>query len=311
MSADPHVQTMLDRINAATADGPGPWEQTVDQARQAYALYCSLGGDGGDVAEIEDGACPGPAGPIPLRIYRPQPARDLPCLVYFHGGGNTIGSIETHDPVCRQLAREAGVTVVSVEYRLAPEHPFPAGLDDATAALAWVASHPAEVGADTARLAVGGDSAGGNLTAACTQWAKHNGGPPLRAQLLVYPSVDMAYEHPSIDENGKGLILTKETIFWFRHQYAGPDPDVTDPRLSPLRAADLSGLPPALVITAGLDPLRDEGRAYAARLAAAGVEVTDSLYEDQVHTFYGMGALYPRGSDAIAESAAFLRKHLG
>lgn len=310
VSSDPNVQALLERIAAATVGAPGPWQQTPDEVRQTYAGYCMLAGNGGAVAEVDDITCPGPAGSIPLRVYRPTTDRDRPCVVYFHGGGHTIGSIETHDPVCRQLAREADATVVSVGYRLAPEHPFPAPLDDATAALTWVATHPAEVGADTARLAVAGDSAGGNLSAVLAVWARDNGGPFLRGQLLVYPAVDMAYAHPSIDENGEGKVLTKETILWFRHQYAGADPDVTDPRLSPIRTRDLSGLPPALVITAELDPLRDEGRAYAARLVAAGVEVVDSLYEGQVHTFFGMGTIFPRANDAIAEAGAFLRKRL-
>lgn len=310
MSADPHVQAVMDRINAATAGQPDPWDQTVDQIRQGYAGYCMLAGDGGEVAEVENLTCPGPGGPIPLRVYRPTADRDLPCLVYFHGGGNTIGSIETHDPVCRQLAREAGITVISVEYRLAPEHPFPAAVEDAAAAAAWIAANGDAVGADTSRLALGGDSAGGYLSAVTAIGARDNGGPPLRAQLLVYPNADMAYETPSIDENGKDKILSKERILWFRHQYAGPKPDVADPRLSPLRTPDISGLPPALVITAELDPLRDEGRAYAARLAEAGVETVDSPYDGQVHTFFGMGTLYPRGSDAIGEAAAFLKEKL-
>jgi acetyl esterase len=286
------------------------WEQTPEEARAAYAFYAALGGDGGEVAEVEDLTCPGPAGPIPLRVYRPATDRDLPCLVYIHGGGHAIGGIDTHDPVCRQLARLAHVAVVSVEYRLAPEHPFPAGVEDCEAAVAWVATHPDEVGADTSRLAVGGDSAGANLSTVVSISARDRGGPAIAATLLVYPSTDWTMSHPSIEDNGEGGILTRDNIAWFRHQYLGPDGDVTDPRASPIRTRDLSGLPPALVITAELDPLRDEGEAYAARLEAAGVDVTCTRYEGQVHTFFGMGALFPRGDAAIAEAAAFVNKHL-
>lgn len=307
MPADPLVQAILDRINEATAAGPSTWEQSVEDARAAYAGYCALAGDGGELAAIEDRTIPGPGGPVAIRIYRPSTDAGLPVVVFFHGGGHTIGSIDTHDPVCRQLARAADAVVVSVEYRLAPEHPFPAGVDDAYAATAWVATNGQALGADVSRLAVAGDSAGGNLAAVTAILARDRGGPPLRFQLLVYPNVDVTYAHPSIDENGDGHVLTKERILWFRHQYLG-DGDPTDPLASPLRTNDLSGLPPALVITAEMDPLRDEGAAYADRLRNAGVEVAYTCYAGQVHTFYGMGTLFPAGTTAIEESGEALRK---
>ena len=309
MPADPHVQAILDRINEAGVGAPSVWDQPVEDVRAAYAAYCALAGDGGELAAIEDRTIPGPGGPLAVRIYRPSAEPELPVVVYFHGGGHTIGSIDTHDPVCRQLARAADAVVVSVEYRLAPEHPYPAAVEDAYAATAWVATNGQQLGADVTRLAVAGDSAGGNLAAVTAILARDRGGPPLRFQLLVYPVVDLSHTHPSIDENGEGYVLTKERILWFRHNYLG-DGDHADPLVSPIRTADLAGLPPALVITAEMDPLRDEGAAYAERLRTAGVDATHSLYEGQVHTFFGMGTLYPAGTAAIDESGDALRKAL-
>jgi acetyl esterase len=218
-----------------------------------------------------------------------------------------IGSIETHDGLCRELANRSGAIIVSVEYRLAPEHPFPAAPEDCYAATSWVAEHASEFGGDPARLAVAGDSAGGNLSAVVALMARERGGPPLRFQLLIYPGVDCRMGYPSIDENGTGYFLTKADMHWFYGHY-GADPN--DWRASPLLAPDHSGLPPALVLTAEYDPLRDEGEAYARKLREAGVPVTLRCYDGQIHGFIGMTATVDRAREAFDQAAADLRHAL-
>jgi acetyl esterase len=261
-----------------------------------------------DVAAVEDLEVPGPAGRIPLRVYRPSEEPDLPVLVYLHGGGWTICSIETHDPTCRELANGAGCVVVSVAYRLAPEHRFPAAPEDCYAALDWVARHGASLGGDPARLAVGGDSAGGNLGAVVALMARERGGPRLCHQLLVYPVTDHAFDTDSYRENAEGPLLTREMMRGFWGHYLAREEDGRHPFASPLRAADLSGLPPAHVITAEYDPLRDEGEAYARRLAAAGVPVVQRRYDGMIHGFFGFSALVDRAREALAEAARELRR---
>jgi acetyl esterase len=254
---------------------------------------------------------------------RPGDQASRGVLVFLHGGGWTIGSIETHDAVCRALANGAGVVVVSVEYRLAPESPFPAALDDAEAAVRWVAAHAADLGADPARLAVGGDSAGGNLSAVLAQRFRDDG-PALAFQLLVYPVTDLTLSHPSIDRHAEGYFLTKDTMLWFRRNYLGGDAGdgaggnggvvaQTDPRVSPLRAdpAALPGLPPALVLTAEYDPLCDEGEAYGAALREAGVDVTVTRYDGMIHGFFSMGDFVPEGKTALDQASEALARVLG
>jgi len=305
MPVDAIVKGLLDQLaaqNAPLMSSIGP-----EAARLVYAAFGGMAGLPEPVAHVEDRAIPRPAADIPVRIYKPDGPTPMPVLVFFHGGGWVIGSIETHDAVCRPLANAAGCIVVSVDYRLAPEHPFPAGLDDALAATEWVAANAASFDGDPARIAVGGDSAGGNLSAAVTQLARDRGGPSLAYQVLVYPAVDYNFETASHRENGEGYFLTRDAMEWFWKLYAGDERDRGDPRMSPLRAGDMSDLPPALVITAEFDPLRDEGEAYAARLREAGVEVTQTRYDGMIHGFFQMAALLPQGREAIAQVAAALR----
>ena len=300
---------VLDQL--AAVGGPRAEQLSPAEARQGYELFSGLNGPRPELASVVDDKVDGPAGPIPVRIYTPAGDAPQPIVVFFHGGGWTLGSISSHDTVCRQLADGAGAVVVSVDYRLAPEHPYPAARDDAYAATVWAAENADRLGADPSRLAVAGDSAGGNLAAVVALLSRDRGGPSIAFQLLVYPAVDFTMSHPSITENGEGYILTKATMEWFRANYLGPDGDVTDPYASPLLAPDLSGLPPALVLTGEFDPLRDEGEAYAVRLAASGVEAKASRYDGLVHTFFGMGAMWPRAADAMTEATTALRTAFG
>jgi acetyl esterase len=308
MPVTPEVQTILDFI--AAAEGPPREELSPTELRESYGALNTVESRP-EMASVTDRVVPGPAGDIPVRVYVPtaEPG-PRPVLVYFHGGGWVIGSVDTHDGTVRAVAEGSGVTVVSVDYRLAPEHPFPAAIDDCLAAVRWVVGNAADLDVDPARLAVGGDSAGGNLAAI----AAHEllaGGPDIRFQLLIYPVTDGTMSHPSIDENAEGYFLTKATMTWFWQQYVC-DGDWTGPRVSPLHAADeiLAGLPPALVITAEYDPLRDEGEAYAARLAAAGVDARTRRYGGMIHGFFSMRDLVPEGKAAVDDACEALRDAL-
>jgi acetyl esterase len=309
MPVTPEVQTILDFLAAA---GETPQEQlTPTELRTAYALM-SATGTKAEMASAGDRTVPGPAGDIPVRVYVPtgEPG-PRPVLVYFHGGGWVIGDLDTHDATVRAVAEASGATVVSVGYRLAPEDPFPAAIDDCLAAVRWVVDNAADLGVDPGRLALGGDSAGGNIAAIAA--AELTGaGVAVRFQLLVYPVTDGTMGHPSIDENAEGYFLTKDTMDWFWEQYVGVDGDRTAPRVSPMHLPDgvLPGLPPALVITAEYDPLRDEGEAYAARLEAAGVDVTAHRYDGMIHGFFSMRDLVPEGKVAIEEAGEALRAAL-
>jgi acetyl esterase len=320
MAVTPEVRGILNMIELA---GNGPIEQqTPEQVREGYARLAAMMSRE-DVASVADRSVPTPAGDVPVRVYVPlgdgaagadaaDGGRARPVLVYLHGGGWTMGSVETHDNTCRSLANGSGAVVVSVEYRLAPEHPYPAALDDCEAAIRWVADNAGELGVDAGRLAIGGDSAGGNLAAVLAQRLR-DGGPPIRFQLLVYPAVDMTLAHPSFEENAEGYFLTKGAMLWFGHNYLGAvEIDPTDPRVSPLLAAPeaLAGLPPALVITAEYDPLRDEGEAYAAALRAAGVEATATRYDGVIHGFFQLPDAIPEGKAAIDEACVALRRAL-
>jgi acetyl esterase len=234
----------------------------------------------------------------------------LPLLVFFHGGGWVVGDIATHDTVCRHLANRAECAVVSVDYRLAPEHKFPAAVDDAYTATAWVAENAAALGVDAGRLAVGGDSAGGNLAAVVCLMARDRGAPRISYQLLVYPATDAAMRHESIARFAEGHVLTRATMRWFYEQYLPSPEDAADWRVSPLVAADLAGLPPAYVLTAGYDPLCDEGDAYAARLAAAGVPVEHRRFPGQIHGFTTNGKIIRAADAALDEAAASLKTGL-
>src|SRR5881409_2539923 len=266
-----------------------------------------------EIGAVKDLTADGPGGPIPLRVYRPAgvPAGTaLPVLVYYHGGGWVIGDLDTHDVQCRQITAEAGVTVVSVDYRLAPEHKFPAAVDDAWAATRWVVAHAGELAADASRLAVGGDSAGGNLAAVVALLARGEGAPAIAVQVLIYPVTDLVGETRSYRDFAEGYLLTREGMRWFIAHYLTAEAEAADWRASPLRAQSLAGLPPALIVTAGFDPLRDEGEAYARRLRDAGVRVDYACYGGMLHGFVGMGRLLDTAGRAISLIAGSLSQAL-
>jgi acetyl esterase len=309
MPLDPDAVTVLEMIRLA---GRPPYETVgaVEARRMFRAAREILGADPAPVAMIRDLSAPRPdGGQIPLRLYRgidAGAAANLPVLVYFHGGGWVIGDIESHDPICRHLANAASCAVVSVDYRLAPEHKFPAAVEDCIAATAWVAEQGAALGVDPTRLAVGGDSAGGNLAAVVCLSARDRGGPRIGYQLLIYPAVDAAMDHPSIIRFAEGHLLTRATMEWFYEQYLRGPEDIDDWRASPLRASDLSRLPPALVVTGGYDPLCDEGDAYARKLQRCGVPVRLRHHPDQIHGFCSMGKIIKAAHAALDEAAAAL-----
>jgi len=306
MPVTPEVQTILDLIAAAETS---PEQLSATELREQYAAFNMIGSKA-EMASVTDHTFAGPAGDVPVRVYVPTTdPGPRPVLVYFHGGGWVIGDVDTHDGTVRSLAAASGATVVSVDYRLAPEHPFPAAIDDCLAAVRWVVANADDLGVDPARLAVGGDSAGGNLAAVSALDLRDT--VAVRFQLLVYPVTDGAMARPSLDENAEGYFLTRDTMAWFWDQYVG-DGDRHDPRVSPIDAPDdaLRGVAPALVITAEYDPLRDEGEAYGARLEAAGVDVTVSRYDSVIHGFFSMGDMVPEGKAAIDEAGEALRRAL-
>ena len=307
MSLDRHVKSLLDQL--AAVGGPKLWEVGPQAARIAMRSSIFRTADM-PCGEIRNCTFRGPAGEVGLRVYTPirASAASLPGLVFFHGGGFVLGDLETHDGLCRALANESGCRVVSVDYRLAPEHPFPAAVEDCIAATEWIAANAAEFGVDRARLAVGGDSAGGNLAAVVALVAKQRGAPKLLFQLLIYPVAQLGgAETVSMRENGKGYFLEKASMEWFTKLYCPDASQRTDPRLSPLLARDVTGLPPAYVVTAGFDPLRDEGKAYADKLDAAGVPVTYVNYPGMVHGFFAFRGLVPKAREAVAAAAAAVR----
>ena len=264
-----------------------------------------------ELAAVRDVAIPAPHGAIPARLYEPKKLRTAnglaSGLVFFHGGGWVIGDLDSHDVVCRQLAHEGESIVISVDYRLAPEHKFPAAVEDAITATQWVATNAADLGIDAARLCVGGDSAGGNLAAVVAIAARDGNGPALSGQVLIYPATDFAMTHPSHSEPQTSILLTHSVIRWFRDHYLTGAADVHDWRASPVRAKTLIGLPPAYVLTAGADPLRDEGDEYAQRLKEAGVPVTYRHFAGQFHGFFTMGKLLQQANIAATEIAGWLK----
>ena len=292
MPLDPQAQVMLDAL--AQLGGLRVCELTPQEARAQMDGW-QLPVEPDPSVRVEGSRVPGPAGDI--RIYRPDIEGPLPLVVYFHGGGWVIGSIESHHGTCQTLTPRVGAVVVSVDYRLAPEHPYPAPLEDAYTATLWASTHAAELGADASRLAVVGDSAGGNLAAAVALLARDRGRPPIRAQVLVYPVTDRDLDRASMVDNATGYFLERDDMRWFWDHYMGDaEPDGY---AAPLRAADLSGLPPAIVVTAEFDPLRDEGEAYARRLEDAGVPTTLWRYDGMFHGFFSMSALLDKGREAV------------
>jgi acetyl esterase len=304
----PQVQPLLDAM--ALAGGPGLAELPPDEGRAMFKMLTSME-HCEEVARVDDRLIPGADGDIPARVYTPHAAvgEAHGVLVWLHGGGWVIGDLDTADSTCRALANRAGCVVVSVDYRLAPEHPAPAALDDCMTALAWTVENFELLGVDASKVAIGGDSAGGNLAALVCQRVRDEFGPDIDFQLLVYPVTDLTLSHPSMDENAEGYFLTKASMEWFVGHYLG-DADPKDPAVSPLHADDLSGLPPAMVITAEMDPLRDEGEAYAARLREAGVPTELIRYDGQIHGFVGMATMLDDGKDAIERAGAALRAAL-
>jgi acetyl esterase/lipase len=306
MPLHPQVQAMRDRRER---DGIPPlYTLALDQARaDDLAAIRAASGTGEPVAEVSDREIDGPGGALPIRVYRPVPGRRLPVLLYFFGGGWTLGTIDTSDAVCRSLANAAGCLVVAVGYRLAPEHKFPAAVHDCHAATRWVAEHAAAIGADPTRIAVGGDSAGGNLAAVVSQLSRTQG-PRLSAQLLVYPNTQYGTDSPSIRDSTDPMLFNRTSVDWYWGHYLSTPDDGLSPLASPMLAPDVSGLPPALVITAEYDPLRDQAEAYADRMRSAGVTVTVTRYPGMIHGFFCMAGELDDGRAAVDQAAAYLRR---
>jgi acetyl esterase len=307
MPLHPQAQAIIDMLEAA---GFGSLSADSDPA-QVREQFAAMRIDPTiELAEVEDRTVPGPDGDLPVRVYRPSKGATLPALVYYHGGGWVIGGIETHDGTCRELAEAVGCTVVSVDYRLAPEHKFPAQVDDCFAALVWVRDHADELSIDRDRIAVAGDSAGGHL-AAVTAIHARDAGIPLTFQLLIYPAIEYEFESRAMEDNAEGYFLTREDMRWF-YGHLLPDPSVgTDWRVSPRFADNHAGLPPAFVVTAEYDPLRDQGKAYADALEAAGVPTTYRNYEGVFHGFFSMTMLLDTAKDAVRDAAEALRDAFG
>ena len=307
MPLDPAIKPLLDAM--AANGGPALDEMEPAEARVFFeqSSVAIPAAEEIELPHVENRTIPGPAGEIPVRIYRPEADGTLPVLVFFHGGGWVIGGLDTHDGTCRLLCRDARCVVVSVDYRLAPEHRYPAAAEDCFAATKWVAENAAAIGADPARLAVGGDSAGGNLGAVVALMARDQGGPALAFQLLIYPVTDADFSRTSYVDNAEGYFLTTSAMKWFWGHYVPDEAGRGEAYCAPLRAGDLAGLPPALVLTAEFDPLRDEGEAYAARLQEAGVSTTLTRYDGMIHGFYSMTGLAPAALEAVEESVAALK----
>jgi len=308
MPLDPLVKAFLDQM--ALVPGPKMFELPPDAGREMFVQMMQMVGPKdvpiGGVKNLD-------AGGVRMRMYTPVAggAEPLPVLVYFHGGGFVIGDLETHDGLCRQLANEGGFRVIAVDYRRAPEHPFPAALDDALAAVKWIETHASELGVDANRIAVGGDSAGGALAAEVAQAAKAKGGTRIAFQMLLFPVTQIGGETASLREFALGYFLDKPTLDWFFAQYAPAGVDRSDPRVSPLNAVDFKGLPPAYVMLGGFDPLHDEGLAYVGKLRDAGVAVELADYSGLVHCFVYMQAILPQAHEAIVAAAKAAANGLG
>ena len=301
MALDPQAKVILDLMadSGFTFDGMTPEELRSRMGMTAMPSPIEL-------ASITDRTIPGPAGEIPVRIYRPSADAGLPVTVFFHGGGWVIGDLESHDHCCRTIASKAECVVVAVDYRLAPEAKFPAAVDDAWAATEWVATHADELGVDATRLAVAGDSAGGNLAAVVANLSRDHEHVEIVQQALIYPVTDGSCDRPSMTENAEGYLLTRTAMDFFHEHYTVSAADVNDPRYSPI-LSDLEGAPPAVVVTAGFDPLRDQGNAYAVKLSDAGVDVDHVEYQGMFHGFFSMDAGLDVASQAQDQVAAALK----
>ena len=306
MPLNPQAKAFLDQ--AAASGAPPLNAMPLAEARQTLnALFIPEQKEA--IHKVEDRKIPGPGGyQLPIRIYTPDAKGQLPVLIFFHGGGWVLGDIESHDSVCRELANKVGCIVVSVDYRLAPEHKFPTAPEDCYAATKWVALNAAAFGGDPSRIAVGGDSAGGNLAAAVAQMAADRGAPGLTYQMLIYPVTNHAFDTPSYKENADGYLLTRDMMQWFWQQYLTSDEDGKNAYASPMQAREVRRAAPAFVMTAEFDPLRDEGEAYGERLKKEGVSVECKRYDGAIHGFFSFGHIMDQGKEAVADAAARLRK---
>ncbi|SDJ16889.1 alpha/beta hydrolase [Salimicrobium halophilum] len=305
MVLHPQAKFLLDQM--AEADETPMHLQTPQEAREATD-FSPLAGEPEEVAKVEDRTIPGPEGDIPVRVYTPEGEGPFPALVFYHGGGWVIGDLESVDVPCRMIANRSECVVVSVDYRLAPEHKFPAAVDDAYAALRWVASYGKEINVDPSHVAVGGDSAGGNLAAVTSLMARDRQEFSVSYQMLIYPVTNYSFETESYKENADDYLLTKDSMQYFWNHYLLKDRDGSSAYASPLLVEDLSDLPPAFVVTAGYDPLRDEGEAYAERLRTAGVDVEYHKYDGMIHGFFWMPGVLDDGRDCIERASAALKQ---
>ncbi len=303
MPLDPQAKLVLDNLPSGLLD---VHSTTPIELRKLYENSTELPFPAEPVARVEERSAPGPAGNVPVRVYAPDADAAGPPVVFLHGGGWVIGNLDTHDGAARKLANASGCTVVSVDYRLAPENPFPAAAEDCYAAAQWVSDHAEQLGARPGPIALVGDSAGGNLAAVTALMARDRSGPEVAQQVLVYPVIDCDFERPSFLENAEGYLLTRDVMMWFWDQYVPDESRRRDPYVRPL-SADLAGLPPALVITAEYDPLRDEGEAYAESLQAAGVKVTCTRYDGMIHGFFSFADFVDKAKEAMGQAGAALR----
>lgn len=304
MSLDPQIEILLKQLAAEA--GPAPESRTVAENRAAGRAFAALAGDPEPVAGVHDTVIATDGRDIPVRIYRPATGSDagpLPVTLFFHGGGWVFGDLDTQDHIARTIAARSGTIVVSVDYRLAPEHRFPAATDDAYAALTWVADNAAGFGGDAERIAVFGESAGGNLAATLAQESLRRGGPHITLQVLAYPPVDRFDDSPSMYENMTGPVLSRSYLEWFWGAYLGTPDQGADPRVSPARYDELAGLPPAVIATAELDPLRDQGNRYARKLADAGVPVQHLPVEGAIHGFLSFTGSVQLSRDVLNQLA--------
>ena len=304
---DPKAQIVGEFVKSIRK--PGYFPPLPELRQQLRTMVTLMDEPAPPLARIEDIRLPGPAGEIPARAYAPRAGgAPLPVVAYFHGGGWVQGDLETHHGLCARLATHAGALVVAVDYRLAPEHKFPAAVDDCLAAYRWLRAHARDLGGDAGRVAVAGDSAGGNLSAVVSQLTA----PSVpTCQALIYPAVDFSFETDSHRDLEHGHVIPRDRVLWYMEQYLRGESDKSDLRASPLRAPTVAGQPPTLIVTAGFDPLRDEGRAYADRLRAAGVDVVYREYPGQIHAFVSLTKAIPQGMAATLEVADYLRRRLG